>query len=298
MPTWDEITNNLDMLKLLEKYVEDLSYHTSNTTICYLSAFSVIKPAVPSIFHSIIDADMQGFMTCSNKVKKDRLDLILHTPGGDLEATKRIITYLRKIYREIRVIVPLLAMSGGTMIACSSDKILMGPYSNLGPTDPQVLIGQNYVPVGAIIKEFNLAFEEVKKNVNTAPLWIERLKAVPFGMYQSILNIQAHSKEELEYILFKYMFKDNPEKKETASNIAKFFTSFEKHSSHAKGICLDDAIKEGLIVEDLSKDKILEDKVLSIFHISTKIFEASITQKIIINNIGKKYIVSSHFQLK
>jgi hypothetical protein len=49
---------------------------------------------------------MQGFMTCSNKVKKETLDLILHAPGGDLEATKRIITYLRKIYKEINPSLP------------------------------------------------------------------------------------------------------------------------------------------------------------------------------------------------
>lgn len=90
---------------------------------------------------------MQGFMTCSKGVDKNNLDLLLHTPGGSMEATKEIISYLHQTFKNIRVIVPIKAMSGGTMIACAANEILMGPYSHLGPTDPQIQLGDNFVPV-------------------------------------------------------------------------------------------------------------------------------------------------------
>ena len=32
-----------------------------------------------------------------------------------------------------------MAMSGGTMIACSCKEILMGKHSSLGPVDPQIM---------------------------------------------------------------------------------------------------------------------------------------------------------------
>ena len=139
MPTWDKIlkeVQDLSPVKIFEKYITALSRKTNRTTICYMSAFSVIKPPVPSPFHAIIDQDIQGFMTCSKDVDKNKLDLILHTAGGDYEATKRIINYLHETYKHIRVFVPHMAMSGGTLIACAADEIYMGPYSSLGPTDP------------------------------------------------------------------------------------------------------------------------------------------------------------------
>jgi hypothetical protein len=65
MPTWDkvlqEVDEQLDALRILEKYTEKLHQHTKRSVICYMSAFSIIKPPVPSPFHSIIDQDIQGF---------------------------------------------------------------------------------------------------------------------------------------------------------------------------------------------------------------------------------------------
>ncbi len=68
------------------------------------------------------------------------LDLILHTPGGEIDATESIVNYLRQMFEDdIRVIVPQIAMSGGTLIACACKQILVGSRSNLGPIDPHLL---------------------------------------------------------------------------------------------------------------------------------------------------------------
>src|SRR5271156_1801853 len=67
------------------------------------------------------------------------LDLFLHTPGGDMAATESLIDYLRQMLgRDIRAIVPQIAMSGGSMIACACKEIVMGLQSNIGPFDPQI----------------------------------------------------------------------------------------------------------------------------------------------------------------
>ena len=68
------------------------------------------------------------------------LDLILHSPGGSLEAAEQIVTYLRSKYDNIRAIVPQNAMSAATMIACACDEIMMGKHSALGPIDPQITV--------------------------------------------------------------------------------------------------------------------------------------------------------------
>ena len=71
------------------------------------------------------------------KNRKNGLDLILHTPGGDIAATESLVYYLKQIFgRNIRVFVPQMAMSAGTMIALASKEIIMGKESSLGPIDP------------------------------------------------------------------------------------------------------------------------------------------------------------------
>lgn len=139
MPTWDEIlkeTETYQPLALVDKYLKQLSDYTGCSVICYMSAFTLVKPPVPFPFFSIVDQDIQGFMTCSKGINKNSLDLIIHSPGDDYEAIKRIINYLHETYKFIRVFIPHLAMSGAALIACAADEIYMDPYSSLGPTDP------------------------------------------------------------------------------------------------------------------------------------------------------------------
>ncbi|MDR2943560.1 MAG: hypothetical protein LBU81_00460, partial [Methanosarcinales archaeon] len=52
----------------------------------------------------------------------------------------RIITILRERFEHISVVVPYVAFSAATILALGADEIIMHPYSNLGPVDPQLSI--------------------------------------------------------------------------------------------------------------------------------------------------------------
>ena len=112
---------------------------------------------------SINDEDMQAFMEVSYGLESDGLDLILHSPGGSPEAAEAIV-YLRSRFTNIPVIVPQLAMSAATMIACAANEIVLGKHSSLGPTDPQILIptslGIRAVPAQAVLDQFDRAQRE------------------------------------------------------------------------------------------------------------------------------------------
>lgn len=66
----------------------------------------------------------------------DRIDLFLHTDGGDGMVPWRLMTLLREFAKEVCVLVPHRCFSAGTLTALGADEILMHPMGILGPTDP------------------------------------------------------------------------------------------------------------------------------------------------------------------
>jgi hypothetical protein len=65
-------------------------------------------------------------------------DLILHTPGGEVFSALYIARIFRNYPGKIRTVIPLYAMSGGTILSLSTDEIYMLPNACLGPVDPQI----------------------------------------------------------------------------------------------------------------------------------------------------------------
>ena len=67
-----------------------------------------------------------------------KIDVIIHSPGGDLEASFRT-PYIFKTYcPDYVAIVPKFAKSGATLFALGASKIIMGQWAELGPLDPQI----------------------------------------------------------------------------------------------------------------------------------------------------------------
>lgn len=72
----------------------------------------------------------------------DKLDLLLHTMGGDVDAAEKIAGLLLKSVGnsgELRVIVPDCAKSAGTLVSLAASSIVMSDTSELGPIDPQIV---------------------------------------------------------------------------------------------------------------------------------------------------------------
>ena len=70
-------------------------------------------------------------------VKEKEADIFIQAPGGNVDATEKVISILRQRLTKYRVIVPSWAKSAGTIIAISAETIVLGVNSELGPIDPQ-----------------------------------------------------------------------------------------------------------------------------------------------------------------
>ena len=89
-------------------------------------------------YQFIDEEDAEQILRWIRTYRKYPLDLILHTPGGQLHASIQIARALKKHPKKTRVIIPHYSMSGGTVIALAADEIVMDKDAVIGPIDPQI----------------------------------------------------------------------------------------------------------------------------------------------------------------
>lgn len=74
--------------------------------------------------------------------EKKEIDFLIISNGGDPITALRIISLLRERFKKISVLLPYVAYSAATILSLGADEIVMHPYSNLGPVDPQLTISR------------------------------------------------------------------------------------------------------------------------------------------------------------
>lgn len=75
----------------------------------------------------------------ANKGKaKPKIDLFIHSNGGDGTVPWRLVTLIREYTNHFGVLVPNRAFSAATLTALGADEIVMHPMGMLGPTDATV----------------------------------------------------------------------------------------------------------------------------------------------------------------
>ncbi|MGE0232308.1 MAG: hypothetical protein AB7L76_05615 [Burkholderiaceae bacterium] len=295
MPNWNEVLSEVsgqgkgrhDLLRL--KYLKKLHAHTKRNILVYYSGW-LQKPGMRGVDFSIGDGDKTGFMTCSHKVDRSKgLDLILHTPGGDVAATESIIDYLHSLYDgDIRAIVPQMAMSGGTLIALSCKEIIMGRQSSLGPVDPQI----GGMPAQGILEEFERAANEIAADRTRASLWQPIIGKYWPTLITSCQHAINWSDDLMRSYLSNCMF-ENEEANVREAKIGAIANLLGKQStskSHNRHINQHVAQSLGLNIVKLEDDNLLQDIVLTLHHALTITFSQTGAVKIIENHKGTAFV--------
>ncbi len=292
MPNWKEVleeiqgqlqTGNPNALDVVRrKYLAQIQKKTGRNVIAYYSGW-LQKPNQSDAI--VNDKDKNAFMVTVHKLDRTKgLDLILHTPGGDLAATESIVDYLHSMFgKDIRAIIPQISMSAGTMIAFSCKEIMMGKQSNLGPIDPQI----GGVPCQGVLDEFEQAKKDIKSNPNSAPLWqviISKYHPTFLGTCQNAIDWSEKLAEEW---LSRNMCEGNPSK---AKKILKEFSDHKMNKSHARHISKDKCREIGLSVVDMEADHELQDLILTVHHSFMHTFTNSMAVKVIENHMGIAFV--------
>lgn len=289
MPGWDAVLAEIQgegqigpIDKVRRKYLQALAEYTGRNVIAYYSGWLSQARGAPAL--SIVDEDKNGFMATIKGMDRSKgLDLILHTPGGDVAAAESLVDYLRRMFgTNIRAVIPQLAMSAGTMIACSADSIVMGKQSNLGPIDPQF----NGIPANGVIAEFNKAVAAVRADPRTAPIW----QAIIGKYHPTFLGACENAVKWSESIVRDWletgMFRDDPEKKTKAAAAVRTLSDSDTNLNHARHIHLETLEGLGLKVERLEDDPTLQDLLLTVHHAFMHTFSMTPALKLIENDSG------------
>ncbi len=267
-------------------YLRRLGRLTKRNVIAYYSGW-LQKPTAPNL--GINDNDKNGFMNAVYKLDSSKgLDLLLHTPGGETAATESIVNYLRsKFDKDIRVIVPQLALSGGTMIACAAKQIVMGKQSSLGPIDPQL----GGVSATGVIEEFRQALAEVMANPTKAPIWQQVVAKYPPAFVGECQRSKDWSESIVKDWLGSGMFDGMASSATTIAQIIEGLSN-ALTLSHSRHLSIEKcrSIGFGDKIVALEEDQSLQDAVLAVHHAFMITFEQTPAVKIIENHKGSAHI--------
>ena len=189
-------------------------------------------------------------------------------------------------------------MSAGTMLACSSDEIVMGKHSFIGPIDTQFIlqtsVGIQAVPAHAIIEQFEKAQKEIGDNPKLLNSWLPML-----SQYGPALLIQRKNQIEfgqqlVESWLKSFMF--NEKNGNDAKRIAEYLSNHGNFKTHSKHINIDAAKALGLNVSNLESNQDFQEHVLSAFHATMLTLNTSAV-KIICNQNGNAFVKQMPFQI-
>lgn len=209
--------------------------------------------------------------------KRDSLLVILDTPGGIVETVERIVHVLRQHYGDVDFLVPDRAMSAGTILAMSGDRILMDYHSCLGPIDPQVEKDGRLIPALSYLVQYERLVEKAEEGTLTTTdlTMLQKLDLAELHKFELARDLSI---KLLQDWLANYKFKDWTEtetrgkevdqemREQRAAEIAEALNDHERWHTHSRGIGMETLQKDlQLKIDDYSADAELQDLVWNYF---------------------------------
>ena len=184
---------------------------------------------------------------------RGKLDILLYTAGGHIDAPWPIVNLIREYYSDIYTIIPHRALSAGTLIALGSDIIGMSPMGALSPVDPQLQVkheGSKEV-IGAGVEDVYGYYDLLKDILKLDDAGrAEGLKLLSARIHPEILGKCARVRKEIR-IVATNLLKLHMKKEENIAYIVNQL--IEELPSHQYIINRAEAKRIGLSVEPLDE---------------------------------------------
>lgn len=213
-------------------------------------------------------SDIIGFVDLIHNIPQgSSVDLLLHTPGGDIDASEKIGLLLRKRVGpegKLRAIIPDFAKSAGTLLALAADSIVMGDTSELGTIDPQIWLpgesGSASYSAKSYLDAFKLHSEGLKKDPHDRVAEIMLSKIDPV-MVRKFERMTKRSETIAAELLRRGMIPDVAHSEAIAADLI----DTQKWHSHGQVISHEIATGIGLTVEYLQASDPLWELIWSLY---------------------------------
>jgi len=237
---------------VIEKIMALEDFFTADIVFYYGQIYNNVIPLYKKLIHEIY---------FKSDKKYSRLVIFLNTPGGSVETVEKFADINRNFYKEVYFIVPEQAMSAGTVFCLSGDKIFMDYASSLGPIDPQIFNGKQYVPALGYLDKIQEFVEKSNSGIplNSVELFFLQQQDIAFLRLceqQKSLTVNL-----IEKWLVEYGFKNNEEnltleeQTQQAKDIAEKLGDNSQWLSHGRYINIKRLKEMGLNIEDYSNDE-------------------------------------------
>src|SRR5665213_3094535 len=168
--------------EVLTERVQKLETQFNSDVVFY---YGEIHPSLVKMFRNFIE-DLTA-----QTGRKDTLTMFLNTPGGSAETVEKMVDIMRFHYNNVHFVVPDFAMSAGTILCMSGNKIYMDYSSSLGPIDPQVFNGKDWVPALGYLDQVEKLLEKAQKGTITQAefLIMQSLDLAMLSRYEQAKNL-------------------------------------------------------------------------------------------------------------
>lgn len=272
---------------------------TGRPLILYVTAWTAPKPVPPSMLQLDL-SDLTGFRDVTESIQNTQLDVLIHSPGGFAEAAESVVDLLRARFTSIRFIVPVAAKSAATMLAMSGNEIVMDDLSELGPIDPQFLVGgggmARSAPADEILAQFEQAAEDIQKDQKRLPLWYPILSQMGPSLLAECRTAKQLSRDLVRKWLTQYMFANDPQGAAKAEAAADYLGSRQNFLSHGRRIKIDDLVARDVRVFDLRTNASLRQAVWELWCAIDITMRNTPTAKLYENGQGQRVIVRMEIQ--
>jgi len=224
---------------------------------------------VANIPNNLDHSDVTPFSDLTRTIKGDKIDVLLHSPGGLAEAAERIVHLLRARFTSVRFVIPHSAFSAATMLATSADELVLDDTSALGPIDPQIQFrdpqtGQaSIVPTQAILEGFETAKTDIKADPDVLGVYLPLLNKLDLALFEVCKNANQLAESLVTEWLKNYLLKDESDPAGRAKEVTEYFSKHKDRLSHGRPITLE-TIKNVLKIKhvlDLRDDQKLRDLI-------------------------------------
>jgi hypothetical protein len=183
--------------------------------------YGEIHPSVIKLFRDFLEK-LPG-----TAKRSDRLVLLLNTPGGSAEAVEKVVEIIRFHYPQLDIVVPDFAFSAGTILCMAADRIHMDYSSSLGPIDPQVFNGKEWVPALGYLDKVDELLEKARNDKLTKAefLILQTLDLALLRRYEQARDLTVTL---LKKWLVEYKFRDWSTHRTDQARLGQFVTEDEK----------------------------------------------------------------------